>query len=441
MLGSVAGRRANAFARALDEQAQGDPGAGGRTADGPAPRDPIPAEHTTPEETAERTALLSLTAGLRALPRPALSAETKAVQRARLVAAMESSLAGEGVPALPDQRDGRRGIHRAAPAHALARLRPRSRLTKGLAAGGLTVGVAAGAFGGVAAASTNALPGDTLYGLKRGIEDFRLDLAHGDADRGKIYLDHASTRLNEARRLMERQRAGELDTEQVAEVRTALSSMHGDATEGRRLLGEAYERDGELGPMLTLSSFHDRHDSTWQELRGKLPHELSDVSEDVSELFDAIEQDLQPLQDVLPQREDNRPALPSQPGEGATGAGPLTESPYPASPSPSQSESAPETTRGSEPRSEEPATTSSPSPETGEPDGVGGLLGGGSGGLLDPGLSSGSGTGTGSEAVSGGATESPATGESSGVPAPDVTIPPLIEGLLPSLGLDMSPDE
>ncbi|SFD80410.1 DUF5667 domain-containing protein [Streptomyces aidingensis] len=437
MLGSVTGRRANAFARALDEQAPGDPGAGGGTAADPIPDlAPAPPEHSTPEETAERTTLLALADGLRALPRPAMSAETKTVQRARLVAAMEameSSPGGERVPGLPDQRDGRRGSHRVTPAHALARLRPRSRLTKGLTAGGLTVGVAAGAFGGVAAASTDALPGDTLYGLKRGIEDFRLDLARGDADRGKIYLDHASTRLNEARRLMERQKAGDLDTEQVAEVRTALASMHGDAAEGHRLLSESYERDGELGPMLTLSSFHDRHGTTWHELRGKLPPELSDVSEDVSELFDAIADDLEPLQDVLPRRADDRPPVPAQPGEGATGAGPLTESPYPAEPSPSGSGPSPEASAEGDAGAGEPSV-SSPSAETGTPDGDSGLLGGG--GLLDPGLDTGSG-----EEDTGEATESPGTGEETQSPEPDVTIPPLIDGLLPSLGLDITPDD
>lgn len=105
---------------------------------------------------------------------------------------------------MPEQRTGR-GAHRASP---LRKLRPRSRWSKGLAAGGLTVGVAAGAFSGVAAASSDALPGDSLYGLKRGMEDLKLGMANDDADRGEIYLDQASTRLQEARRLMERDRAG-----------------------------------------------------------------------------------------------------------------------------------------------------------------------------------------------------------------------------------------
>jgi len=64
------------------------------------------------------------------------------------------------------------------------------------------------------------LPGDSLYGLKRGIEDFKLNyLSDGDDQRGVAYLDQASNRLSEARRLMERDRGGHLDHEQLGEIR------------------------------------------------------------------------------------------------------------------------------------------------------------------------------------------------------------------------------
>ncbi|CAM5671970.1 hypothetical protein SHIRM173S_01030 [Streptomyces hirsutus] len=122
----------------------------------------------------------------------------------------EGTAAGEAADSsVPDQRSRRaRGAHRATP---LGKLRPRSRLAKGLTAGGLGVTVAAGAFGGVAAANSYALPGDSLYGLKRGIEDVKLGLADGNDERGRVFLDHASTRLGEARRLMERGRSGPLE--------------------------------------------------------------------------------------------------------------------------------------------------------------------------------------------------------------------------------------
>ncbi len=303
-------RRANAFAQALEEQSDRDSAAG--QPDGPAP----------PPTAAERTGqgrMLALTTGLGELPKPKLDPEVKVVQRAQLVAAMEAMLrdgtvpGGEAAdPSVPEQRSHRaRGAHRAT---GLGKLRPRTRLTKGLAAGGLSVGVAAASFGGVAAASSDALPGDSLYGLKRGIEDVKLGLVHGDSDRGQLYLDQASTRLSEARRLMERDRGGPLDHESVGEVRRTLSGMQHDAAEGHRLLHEAYERDGSLGPIQALSTFSRSHREAWGALRDRLPVQLGDVSQQVSSVFDAIDQEVAPLQSLLPQ--------PRPPAAPASGMGP-----------------------------------------------------------------------------------------------------------------------
>ena len=126
---------------------------------------------------------------LAAVARPAPPAgdgpRAKTVQRAQLIAAMEQAIADGSFRAtaadrVPEQRAESPGGHRG-----LRKLTPRSRLSRRLAVGGLTMGVAAGAFGGVAAASTNALPGDSLYGLKRGMEDLKLDMAGSDASRGQ----------------------------------------------------------------------------------------------------------------------------------------------------------------------------------------------------------------------------------------------------------------
>ena len=163
---------------------------------------------------------------------------------------------GAADPQVPEQRTGR-GAHRAT---SLRKLRPRSRWSKGIAAGGLSVGVAAGAFGGVAAASSDALPGDSLYGLKRGMEDLKLGMADDDADRGEIYLDQASTRLYEARRLMERGRGGR-PRPRAARRGPPRPERHG----ARRLRGPPpaapglCERDGSLGPIAALNSFSQAH--------------------------------------------------------------------------------------------------------------------------------------------------------------------------------------
>ncbi|MET7692275.1 DUF5667 domain-containing protein [Streptomyces sp. NPDC005483] len=392
-------RRANAFAQALEEQSDRDPAA--EQSEGPAP---AAADHPDPDR------LLALAECLGELPRPELDPEVKVVQRAQLVAAMEAMLLeGDGAePAVPGQRSHRaKGTHRAGP---LGKLRPRSRLTKTLAAGGLSVGVAAGAFGGVAAASSDALPGDSLYGLKRGIEDFKLTyLSDGDDERGVAYLDQASTRLNEARRLMERGRGGHLDHESVGEIRRALSGMQYDASEGHRLLHEAYERDpNSLGPIQALAGFSRSHREAWGALRDRLPVQLGDVSDQVSDVFDAIDEEVAPLQSLFPQppAQGGGEGGQRQGGSGSASSDTSTGSGHSTAPG----------TGGSTERN----GGSSPSKPAASGSADDGLIGGNTGGLLDLPKDTGTATPT-----------SPAPSAD-----PDVTLPPLLPGLLPGLGIN-----
>ncbi|MEV5887386.1 DUF5667 domain-containing protein [Streptomyces sp. NPDC052020] len=396
-------RRANAFAQALEEQC--DRGAAAEQSGGPAPA-----------ESAEQTdqgRLLALASGLGALPKPELDPEVKVVQRAQLVAAFEAMLQerGEADPTVPEQRA--RGAHRATP---MKRFRPRTRLAKGLTAGGLSVGVAAGALGGVAAASSDALPGDTLYALKRGIEDVKLGLADGDDERGRAYLDLASTRLKEARRLLDRGRGGHLDHESLGEIRRTLSGMEHDASEGHRLLSAVYARDPDsLAPMQALSAFSRSHGEAWGALRDKLPVQLGDVSEKVSSVFDAIEQDVAPLRTLLPpppaeEERDGGQESGSRSATAGTPGGDRTTEP---------------STGGGDHGEGGRGDSGSPSKSTGYggDSGGDGLIGGDPGGLLDPPKDS--------------ASASPSTGGDKTEPAePDVTLPPLLPGLLPGLGIE-----
>ncbi|MCX4715211.1 DUF5667 domain-containing protein [Streptomyces virginiae] len=387
-------RRANAFAQALED----------RTPSDLSDPDSAAEQSEAPAEPADHDRLLALASVLgERMPRPELDPEVKVVQRAQLIAAMEAMVleerAGGGAasdPQVPEQRTGR-GAHRAT---SLRKLRPRSRWSKGIAAGGLTVGVAAGAFSGVAAASTDALPGDHLYPVKRGMEDLKLGMADDDADRGELYLDQASNRLSEARRLMERGRLGDLDHESLGAIRRALAGVKHDAEEGHRLLQAAYERDGSLGPIQKLSSFSRSHRDAWGKLREKLPAQLTDVGGEVESVFQAIDEDVAPLQSLLPKAPEQsrgtggtpgpsaKPGTPSGAHQSAPAAG--TPSGSPAAPSPSGSSRPP----------------------------AGGLLGG-TGDLLNP---------------PAGQSAPPPSGTPEN-PKPDITIPPLLPGLLPGLGL------
>ncbi|MFE6668330.1 DUF5667 domain-containing protein [Streptomyces sp. NPDC057697] len=380
-------RRANAFAQALEEQSL-------RGAAAEQPEDPA--------EPADHGPLLALANGLGEVPRPELDPEVKVVQRAQLVAAMEAMLTEGGAsagPTVPEQRT--KGAHRASP---LRKLRPRSRWTKGLAAGGLTVGVAAGAFGGVAAASSDALPGDSLYGLKRGMEDIHLGMASGDTGRGEAYLDQASTRLSEARRLMERARSGALDHEQLGEVRRTLNGMTHDASEGHRLLHSAYQQNGSIGPIQTLDSFSRSHRETWSSLRDRLPVQLTDIGNQVSSVFDAIDEEVQPLQSLLPRTPGSGGAQQSDTARQGT-------EPSHRTPSAPTSPQAPHRHTGD---------SASPHPSGSDSTPAEGLIGGGTDGLLGTPPSG---------------TDPSTDGRATTPPAPDVTLPPLLPGLLPGLGI------
>ncbi|WP_327383921.1 DUF5667 domain-containing protein [Streptomyces sp. NBC_01207] len=388
-------RRANAFAQALED----------RTPSDLSDPDSAAEQSEAPAEPADHDRLLALASVLgERMPRPVLDPEVKVVQRAQLIAAMEAMVleerAGGGAasdPQVPEQRTGR-GAHRATP---LRKLRPRSRWSKGIAAGGLTVGVAAGAFSGVAAASSDALPGDHLYPVKRGMEDLKLGMADDDSDRGELYLDQASNRLSEARRLMERGRLGNLDHESLGAIRRALAGVKHDAEEGHRLLQAAYERDGSLGPIQKLSSFSRSHRDAWGKLREKLPAQLTDVGGEVESVFQAIDQDVAPLQNLLPKPPEQHRGTGGTPGSSAK----------------------PGTPSGTHPSTPAAGSTPSGSPTTPSPSGssrppAGGLLGG-TGDLLNP---------------PAGQSAPPPSGTPEN-PKPDITIPPLLPGLLPGLGL------
>ncbi|OEV03404.1 DUF5667 domain-containing protein [Streptomyces oceani] len=425
MIGYVStSRRANAFAQALEEHDQEG------------------AEEAVEGDDPEHSTLLALTAKLDALPKPELAAEARSVQRAQLVAAMEHAVAdgalGPGggrfttsapapapapgettAPApVPEQRDpcGGGGQHRAPALSAMARLRPHSRLGRGIAAGGLGVGMAAGALGGAAMASTDALPGDNLYGLKRGIEDIRTDLTGDEAERGQLYLDHAATRMRETRRLMERARGGDLDSDGVRSVRKALSGMRHDAAEGHRLLSAAYAEDGRLGRMESLSAFSQRHRDRWSQLRDRLPGQLSDLGAEVSSVFEAMDEEVRSFRALLPpgpggraEGDDRAPVVSEEAGKGGT-----------KRPSPSDSASGGDRTAKPE-RSPEPSESDPSSRST-----DGGLLG--EDGLLDPDLPP--------EVPSGPPSDAAPGSQSGAVPDTDVPAPPVLPELLPGLGVE-----
>ncbi|MEV7026035.1 DUF5667 domain-containing protein [Kitasatospora sp. NPDC093558] len=293
-------RRAKAFAEALEAHQAEQRG----TADTESAN-----TATTGPSSAAMAELVGLAGALGTLPGPALDPEVRTVQRAQLMAAFEQAFAGGPGATVPRQRR-----------HRAVRTAPRGRWSRRFAIGGLVAGLAVGSLAGAAAASTSALPGDTLYGMKRGLEGLRLDLAGSDSERGELLLDNAATRLKEAKSLVGRtDGAGALSPGTVDQVRRALDDMHADAIKGRDLLRSVYRSNGSLDPMRTLAGFAHDEDGRWAELEGHLPSQLTPQAHLVNQLFDDISEDVAPLRLAQPTAPSGGPA---GPGAGGDTAGP-----------------------------------------------------------------------------------------------------------------------
>jgi hypothetical protein len=132
---------------------------------------------------------------------------------------------------------------------------------------------------GAAAASSRALPGDTLYGLKRQIEAGQLALARGDLGHGRELLEQADARLTEAERLT----AGEdgSDPATQALVGQALRDMAAAVTAGAADLTEAYEETGDEQAMILLDRF------------------VLDQRERLQDLLDLLDPSLRPIARAL----------------------------------------------------------------------------------------------------------------------------------------------
>ena len=141
------------------------------------------------------------------------TAEFKADLRAQLIATAQREGIGATAPA---QRNN---------------LRKRIMSTRPRARGAIVVGIAAGtlALSGVSVASGEAIPGDTLYGMKRSTERAQLALAGSDVSRGQLYLDFARTRLQEAHAVRSSEASfigslRDMDNDTVQGARTLITS-------------------------------------------------------------------------------------------------------------------------------------------------------------------------------------------------------------------------
>ena len=139
-----------------------------------------------------------------------------------------------------------------------------------------TVAIAAVVSGaGAAAASYRALPGDSLYGLKRQIESVELALAQGDLNRGRELLEQAEARLGEAERLAASSDVSEPGTR--ADLVATLVDMREATEEGSLALSDAYRDTGDAEPLRILRDFADEQQERLRDLMALLDPGLRDT--------------------------------------------------------------------------------------------------------------------------------------------------------------------
>jgi len=133
------------------------------------------------------------------------------------------------------------------------------------------------AVSGVSAASGDALPGETLYGVKRSTERAQLALAGNDLGRAQLYLEFARTRIQEASEVV-----GD-----DAAVASALSDATGELRSGTALLGEIAVEGGDPAPLDYVDLFTNEHRWVLEDLVAELDGEALTAGEELVSVLEA----------------------------------------------------------------------------------------------------------------------------------------------------------
>jgi hypothetical protein len=171
---------------------------------------------------------------LRTLPEVTPRAEFVGDLRSRLMAAAETELVAvpkaslRAVPSLPEERTKRRNRRLGTIAASL---------------------VVVGGTAGMAAAASGALPGETLYPIKRGIEQVTTAAHFGDAAQGRALLGQAATRLEEVRAL---QAEGNADPDVISQTMDAFRTA---ADSGSEKLFSSYQSTGDQADITAVRDF------------------------------------------------------------------------------------------------------------------------------------------------------------------------------------------
>jgi hypothetical protein len=142
------------------------------------------------------------------------------------------------------------------------------------------VGVTAGALAlsGVSAASTDSLPGDPLYQVKRSSERAQLALAASDQTRGQLYLEFAHSRGIEAH---------QIGHGLLADV---LEDMDGETVAGVNLLTTAAVQRGDPNILTPITTFVAQQRGRLDQLHKTLTASGVEPMRRSATLLDSVEQ-------------------------------------------------------------------------------------------------------------------------------------------------------
>jgi Domain of unknown function (DUF5667) len=211
-----------------------------------------PGAPLTDREAARYAELVAVVSDLRALPEVEPRAEFVGALRERLMAEADAVLVRQ--PSAPQRL--------AMP----VTTRPRQRRVATLLGGAALVGATAT----MAVAAQTSLPGESLYGVKRGIESAQVRLAGDDAARGRTLLAQAETRLTELEDLA----AGTGGAEQL--IPDTLDTFTEQSGEGVRSLLTAYGSGGSDEDVQVARAFTSTSMDRLDALQSELPASASD---------------------------------------------------------------------------------------------------------------------------------------------------------------------
>jgi hypothetical protein len=181
---------------------------------------------------------------------------------------------------------------------------------------------------GVAAASSQSLPGDPFYGVKRTTEDVQLHLAHGATAQGTRHLQFAATRLRELRELAFGRdlsdRDGALTTADTARVDALLADMDAETRAAARLLTTASQEGRDDEPLRQLARFADQQRQVLLQVVPVLPGGSAARARGSIALVTAVRARTQQLLDAPGCTAACNPAGAAPVVPGGAGAGPCT---------------------------------------------------------------------------------------------------------------------